>query len=263
MMGEVSPWPVVLLTDFGVSDPYVGIMKGVLASQAPNARLIDLSHEISPQNVRQAAFFLRFSISYFPKNTLFICVVDPGVGSKRNILWAKTRNHQFLAPDNGLLSWIKEPILETRIVSNSAWMRRDISSTFHGRDIFAPVAAKLFNGNSPGLLGSRTQKRIVFPWVGPFLKRDRVVGEIIFVDRFGNCVSNITNSDLERRDLKRIPEVFFRGKNLGPLRNYYAGVEEKSPLALTSSFGLLELAVRNGSFADQFKVKIGEKIECR
>ncbi len=262
-MVATSPGPIVLLTDFGTSDPYVGIMKAVIFSQAPKARLIDLSHEIPPQNVWQAAFFLRFSAAYFPKNSLFVCVVDPGVGSKRNILWAKTKNHQFLAPDNGLLSWIQEPLVECRIVSNRAWMRREVSSTFHGRDIFAPVAAKLFNGSSPKLLGPRTEKRAHVPWPSPFWRRDRVEGEIIFVDRFGNCVSNITQGDLEKRNFKRRPEIFFRGKSLGPLWNCYSEVQENRPLALTSSFGLLELAVCNGSFAEKSEVKIGEKIVCR
>jgi hypothetical protein len=258
-----TPGLIVLLTDFGLKDPYVGILKGVIASKAPEARIIDLSHEVSPQNVAQAAFFLRASTPHFPQGSLFVCVVDPGVGSRRNILWVKTRQHQFLAPDNGVLSWIEDPILESRTVANRRWMNPDISNTFHGRDIFAPVAAQLIQGKPGHLLGPETVKTVSCPWPKTLLISDKIAGEIIFIDRFGNCISNIESSKLRGLRFKREPQIFFRGKNLGPLRRHYAEVLKNRPLCLTSSFGLLELAVREGSFAARFKAQIGEKIECR
>ncbi len=263
MKEKKTPGLIVLLTDFGLKDPYLGILKGVIASKVPEAKIIDLSHEVSPQNVKEAAFFLRAATPYFPAGALFVCVVDPGVGSQRNILWVKTRRHQFLAPDNGVLSWIQEPILESRIVSSREWMNSDISNTFHGRDIFAPVAVELIKGKPVRLLGPKTLKKVNDPWPQPLLKPGKAEGKIIFIDRFGNCISNIEASKLRVLNFKRDPEIFFRGKSVGPLRRHYAEVPKNRPLCLDSSFGLLELAVRDGSFAARFKSQIGEKIECR
>ncbi len=263
MKKEKASGLIVLLTDFGLKDPYVGILKGVIASKVPEAKIIDLSHDISPQNVAQAAFFLRASTPYFPPGALFVCVIDPGVGSQRNILWVKTNKHQFLAPDNGVLSWIEDPILESRIVANRRWMNSDISNTFHGRDIFAPVAAELIKGKTARLLGPKTLRKVICPWLKPLLNSDKISGEIIFIDHFGNCISNIEPSKLRGLNFKRELRIFFRGKNWGPLRRHYAEVLKNQPLCLTSSFGFLELAIREGSFSARFKAQIGEKIECR
>ncbi len=142
-------------------------------------------------------------------------------------------------------------------------MNSDISNTFHGRDIFAPVAAELIKGKPARLLGPKTLKNVSCPWPKPLLNSDRILGEIIFIDHFGNCISNVEPSKLRVLNSKREPQIFFRGKNWGPLRRHYAEVLKNQPLCLTSSFGFLELAVREGSFSARFKAQIGEKIECR
>ncbi|MDE2238229.1 MAG: SAM-dependent chlorinase/fluorinase, partial [Elusimicrobia bacterium] len=144
---------IALLTDFGLQDPYVGVMKGVIADLAPRAKVVDLCHGLPPQDVRGAALFLRQSAPYFPKATLFVVVVDPGVGSDRRVLYARTRRHSFLAPDNGALSWLPDPVLEWRSVVRRSLFLAQVSSTFHGRDLFAPVAARLSRGLPPSRLG--------------------------------------------------------------------------------------------------------------
>lgn len=251
--------PVVLLTDFGLSDPFVGVMKGVLASRRPGVEVIDLTHAVAPQDVRQAAFVLMESAAYFPSGSLFVCVVDPGVGSKRRILWARSARRQFLAPDNGLLSWAarREPLLELRAVTNRRLFLKPVSGTFHGRDVFAPVAAALAGGLEPARLGPRVRglKRLPFPV--PRRGRLRVRGEILAFDRFGNAVTNLTASELPRGS-----RLGHRGADLGPLRTHYAAGPEGAPAAVAGSSGFVELSVRDGSFARRARASVGDPVEA-
>ena len=170
---------LALLTDFGTSDPYVGVIKGVVLERRPDAAIVDLAHGIAAQNVRQAAFVLMQSLDYFPGGTLFLCVVDPGVGSDRRILWARGSRHQFLAPDNGLLSWVeqRETLRELRSVTNRKLFNEPVSPVFHGRDIFAPVAAALAGGAAPDTLGPRVPDMVRFPFPEPRRSRGRLRGE--------------------------------------------------------------------------------------
>lgn len=250
--------PVVLLTDFGQRDPYVGIMKGVLLARAPGATLVDLCHELPPQDVSAAAYCLLSSVPYFPPGSLFVTVVDPGVGSQRRILWARGKRHQFLFPDNGCASWLEglEPFLEARHVADSKWRLPDPSSTFHGRDIFAPVAAALWKGLSPARLGPRVKSwvRLPFPPVEPHGAVKR--GWIIAVDRFGNAVTNIRAGDLRPG-----AEVRFKGRSLGPVRSHYGQVEPKAPVTLLGSAGFLELSVRGGDFAGAWGARAGDPVD--
>lgn len=257
MNSEILKSPIVLLTDFGTNDPYVGVMKGVITGRAPRATLIDLSHGIPPQNIRAAAFCLKSSVSFFPKNSIFVSIVDPGVGSQRKILWARSQNHQFLAPDNGILSWIPDPLIEIRAVSNQDVMLSTISSTFHGRDIFAPVSAALRMGFSPSRLGPKVKPSVHIPFPEPVLRKNTLIGEILYVDRFGNAVTNLKQTNVFRAN-----KIFFRKKDLGFPRDHYTQAPQGKPLALIGSFGFLELSVNGGNFADRFSVRIGEKIKC-
>jgi len=250
---------VALLSDFGTNDPFVGLMKGVLLSRAPNLTLIDITHQVPPQDVQTAAFFLMTAIPYMPKGTLFMTVVDPTVGTGRGIVWAKTENYQFIAPDNGLVSWVeqKEPIVEARFISNSSLFMESISSTFHGRDIMAPVAAAIAKGLPEKKIGPVFGEYRRLPFPKPVRAGNRVTGQVIAIDHFGNVVTNI------RRDLLSARGVYsVAGRMLKDLKLTYASVPEGEALAVIGSFGFLEFSVRNGNFARTFDVKIGAPVEA-
>ena len=249
--------PVVLLTDFGHRDPYVGVVKGVILSLCPKAALVDLCHELPPQDVGAAAFALRAGAGYFPKGSLFVCVVDPGVGSRRRILWARTADQQFLAPDNGLLGWLKDPVIEFRSLENSGLWLPERSATFHGRDIFAPVAGRLAAGLRPERLGPRVEDVQPNPFPQPASGRTGVRGSILLVDRFGNAVTNLSLSHVACRG-----GIVFKGRRL-PLLHHYAEARPGEPLALIGSSGYLELSVRNGDFGRRFRARPGDPVHAR
>jgi len=249
--------PIVLLSDFGHHDPYVGVMKGVILSFCPKAAIVDLGHELPPQDVTAAAFTLRVSAPYFPKGSLFVCVVDPGVGSQRRILWARTARHQFLAPDNGLLSWVQEPFIEVRSVENRRLWLPQVSATFHGRDIFAPVAGRLGAGLKPRELGPQAADFQRLPFPEPSLDRRGVRGSILMIDRFGNAITN-----LRPEHLAFASSVACKGRCL-PLRRHYAEAKTKEPLALIGSSGYLELSIRNGDFSRAFQARPGDQVHAR
>ena len=250
--------PIALLTDFGNNDPFVGIMKGVILSIAPKAQIVDLCHGVPPQDVRTAAFHLRVSSTYFPKGTLFVIVVDPGVGTARKVLWARTAKHQFLAPDNGVLSWVDEPLVELREVSNHKLYLNKVSSTFHGRDIFAPVAGRLARGTAPSLLGPEAKPSWAIDFPAVEYEKGLVRGEIIGFDRFGNAVTNIP-----RESILDGARIQYAGSDLGALSPTYAGRPSGSVMAIVGSSGFLELAVRDGNFRQHFKASPGDKVDSR
>ncbi|MBI4377432.1 MAG: SAM-dependent chlorinase/fluorinase [Elusimicrobia bacterium] len=251
-------FPIALLTDFGSRDSFVATMKGVILSLAPKAPIIDLCHEIPPQDLRAAAFQLRTAEPYFPPASLFVCVVDPGVGSRRKIIWGENGRHQFLAPDNGLLSWLQRPIRRWRSVENKGLFLPKLSATFHGRDIFAPVAARLWLGLPPARLGPAMDRPIVLPFPKVEATAKGVRGEILYIDRFGNAITNLSHADIG--DCR---SVAFRGKSLGAPRSQYAQTERGRPLALFGSSGFLELSVRDSHFAKRFHARPGNRVDCR
>jgi len=250
---------IALLSDFGTHDPFVGAMKGVLLSKAPGLTIIDITHQIPPQDIQTAAFYLMAATPYMPKGTLFMCVVDPTVGTGRGIVWARTENHQFIAPDNGLISWVdqKERIIEARFISNSSLFMENISSTFHGRDIMAPVAAAIAKGLPEKKIGPLFPAYRRFPFPAPVKAGNRINGQVIAIDHFGNVVTNIKRDYLSARAVFNIADRMIKG-----LKLTYASVPEGEALALVGSFGFLEFSVRNGSFARTFEVKIGSVVEA-
>lgn len=252
---------LVLLTDFGYQDPFVGVLKGVLLSRAPKARILDLTHGIAPGDVSTAAFWLMSCFFYFPKGSLFVVVVDSGVGSERKILWARTKNYRFLAPDNGALSWVekKEAFLEVREVSNPKFFLSPVSSTFHGRDIFAPAAAALLKGAAARSLGPRVSdfSKVDFP--SPVvLPSGRVSGKILAVDHFGNAVTSFAAQELRPDD-----QFLLHGKNLGPLKKSYSQAEIGKPVAVLGSSGFVELSLRQSSLAREWGVRSGDTVEIK
>lgn len=245
---------IALLSDFGSRDHYVGVMKGVILSRAPNVTIVDISHDIAPQDVHSASYILWASYQYFPKRTIFLTVVDPGVGSERKIICVQTDKYYFLAPDNGLLKFIlgETDSPEVYAVDNRKYFLPDVSSTFHGRDIFASLCGHLANGISPARLGKKTHpdtKPEHFAIIEP-LKTRAVHGEIIHIDHFGNLVTNfrlrggnvlrgtIMLQAYSRRHRVRMIKTF--------VHNYAEGLG-KSPFVLVGSNGLLEISVKNGS----------------
>ncbi|MBI4803262.1 MAG: SAM-dependent chlorinase/fluorinase [Elusimicrobia bacterium] len=250
---------IALLSDFGIHDPFVGAMKGVILSRAPALTIIDITHHIPPQDIRAAAFYLMTAMPYMPKGTLFIAVVDPTVGTGRGILWAKTANYQFIAPDNGILSWVeeREKIKEARFINKTDLFMPHISSTFHGRDIMAPVAAAIARGLPENHIGPLLNDYRRFPFPRPAKTGNRVAGRIITVDRFGNAITNLTRHYINARSIFTVSDKIIKG-----LKLTYASVAEGEAMALIGSFGFLEFSIRNGNFAGVFGVKPGDEVEA-
>lgn len=239
-----APPRVTLLTDFGPKDTYVGIMKGVIATIAPQAVVEDLSHGVRPQDVAEAAFLLASAYRYFPPGTIHVAVVDPGVGSARAILAMEFGGFRFVAPDNGLLGGVLRGRAPTRMVrvEEARYFLQPVSATFHGRDILAPVAAHLAAGVSVDQLGPPHDAHCPAPWPAPRQTQKGWEGEIIHVDHFGNCVTNFVPGERAPHGVVVLP-----GDRRVAVHGHYAAVASGEALAVVGSSGYLELAVRDGS----------------
>lgn len=245
---------VTLLTDFGTADYYVGAVKGAILSVNPEAVIVDLTHEIPPRDIAAGAFTLLAAYKTFPAGTIHVGVVDPGVGSTRRPIIVRANEQFFIGPDNGIFTYIydREPSRQVFHVSAEKYFRPDPSSTFHGRDIFAPVAAALSNGVKPRKFGPKISDAVRLPvsLEPEVLKNGDVRARIIHIDRFGNCVTNIT------RDLVK-PNASLRvnSKTIRNFRNFYGEESGNAPFAIWGSAGFLEISVNGGSAADILKVK--------
>ncbi|MBN2102803.1 SAM-dependent chlorinase/fluorinase [bacterium] len=250
---------ITLLTDFGLSDPYAGVMKGVILGICPEARLVDISHDITPQNIEMAAFILEKSVPYFPTDTIHCVVVDPGVGTSRKVLIARVKGHLFVAPDNGVLKRIINTAQAHEVfhADRAEFFLKKISATFHGRDIFAPLAAHLANGVKPEQIGEPLDQYVRGEIREPELQKGRITGEIIYFDRFGNAVTNISRTMLKGLGNIRID---IRHHTIQGLVSAYSQVKPGEPLAIIGSFENLEIAVREGSAREQIPLKYGDKI---
>ena len=257
--------PIVLLTDFGFRDSYVGVMKGVIKKRCPDADVIDLSHNIMPQDVAEAAFVLAGAYAYFPEETVFVNVVDPGVGSDRKIVCMRANKQVFLAPDNGLLSIVANETGADRFyeVSNADYFLPKVSGTFHGRDIFAPVAAHIASGVPLSELGPPLSGVQQLKLRRPVYGTDGTLrGEIVYVDHFGNLTTNISTQMLQatfRRPLEAI-EVSVAQTVIRGLRRAYTDVEQGQLLALIGSSGYLEVAVNGGSAEKLLRCEKGDSV---
>jgi S-adenosylmethionine hydrolase len=257
---------VTLTTDFGLADPYVAEMKGVLLQEGPpDLRLVDLSHEFAPFDIAAAALFLRAAVPRFPRDTVHLVVVDPGVGSARQAIIARLAGQTLVGPDNRVFGYLFDGSEEVFAIAPDR-AQRAISSTFHGRDLFAPVAAKLAAGWACEQLGKRVEsyQHMVFPLVE--FAGDTLAGRVIHIDRFGNLITNITQSVLlgllggldPSRALVSMGERSVRG-----LVDHYAQGKPGELVALVGSNGLLELAVREGNAAQRFGVEIGKHVRVQ
>jgi len=238
---------VVLLTDFGLRDHYVAVMKGVMLSLCPRVRFIDLTHEIPPQDVKEGAYILGVSYRYFPEETIFLAVVDPGVGTSRKGVVLRAGPYYFVGPDNGLFTWVvkQESDFVIRALTNPGYFRPQISNTFHGRDIFAPTAAHLACGRPFEEVGPVINELVLLPWPEVRRKGPFVLGQVIHVDRFGNLITNISRRQLAGHRIKRI-----RYKDLEiPLVSTYGVARKGEVVALFGSEDFLEIALVEDSAA--------------
>jgi S-adenosylmethionine hydrolase len=274
---------VTLTTDFGTVDSYVGTMKGVILGIAPNARLVDISHEIAPQNVRQAAYVLYTAYPFFPPHAVHLAVVDPGVGSARRPIALRTPAGTFVGPDNGVFSYVMagEPLEALVELADPQYRLARVSHTFHGRDIFAPAAAHLAAGVPIADLGPPLSDPVIFPFPRLEVALDEITGEVLHADRFGNVTTSIGqlvwSGDrllLEPAFRKAAGEetvqlkaseatVVVTGQEIVGVRRAYAEVEPGGVLALVGSGGHLEIAVREGSAAQTLGLCTGDVVVLR
>jgi len=270
---------ITLTTDFGYDDAYVAAVKGAILNINPEANIIDVSHSIKPQDILQAAFILSAAYRYFPKQTVHLAIVDPGVGSDRRGVILKTLSAIFVAPDNGILSYIIDDLfaiegraltqqghdlkeivfkkgVEAAAITDPRFWRHPVSPTFHGRDIFAPVAAGLSLGISPYEFGEKINSVRFLPVPKPLLDPDgNLVGQVLHVDRFGNLITNIRSNDLPGKNV--VTEV--AGYRIQGISDYYA--QKEGVMAVAGSSGYLEISLRDGSACDFLATAVGEVIK--
>lgn len=266
---------ITLTTDFGLTDAYVAAMKGVILSINPQAKLIDICHTIRPQNIQQAAFVLSTACHFFPKHTIHMVVVDPGVGTERQAIILRTPQADFVAPDNGVLSYVIQqfpvkprkanrhqvklaPELEAVAITKAQFWRSPVSPTFHGRDIFAPVAAQLSLGYPPIDFGEPVTSLTALPLPQPYhTSASTLVGHVLHIDNFGNLITNIKSADL--------PEPPFTieagNQSIRSLSRTYA--EGGGLLALIGSSGYLEVALNGGNASTFLDAKVGDEVKIR
>jgi S-adenosylmethionine hydrolase len=256
---------LAFLSDFGLKDPYVGIVKAVMLGINPTLSVVDISHQITHQDVISGAFVLGSAFREFPSGTVFLSIVDPGVGSQRVGLLAVTERYTFLAPDNGLLSMVFRYSKKVTCFSieNSHYFRHPVSDTFHGRDIFAPVAAHLSLGVKPHSFGPPYPDPVRLPWPEPIIRDQYIEGEVIYVDGFGNLILNIPGDLIRHREsVSRQSKANIKGRELS-LLSTYSDVAKGKPLVVIGSSGFLEVAVNQRSAAEMFGAGIGEPVVIR
>ncbi|NVM23064.1 MAG: SAM-dependent chlorinase/fluorinase [Desulfobacterales bacterium] len=262
---------ITLLTDFGLEDEYAGVMKGVILSINVGVRLVDLTHNVRRHDIVQAALAINASFRYFPKGSIHVIVVDPGVGGRRNIICLKKEGHFFIAPDNGVLSLVTQDgrVDEICAVTNDSYFLKPVSNTFHGRDIFAPVAAHLSKGVDMLRLGQKLALSDIvrLDVAAPFLSSaDELVGQIISIDHFGNIVANIDKEIFEKfaKETRSKDVVISLGKfKIQGVSESYDTVKAGFPLAVFGSRNLLEISVNQADASTYFKAGIGQAVKVR
>lgn len=263
-MAFVPNSSITLTTDFGQDDPFAGIMKGVILSVNPNARIVDITHGVPAYDILAGAMALQSSYSYFPKGTIHVAVVDPGVGTSRRPLLAVSDGHAFVGPDNGLLARAIGSEQNVRVfhLTEQEYFLKPLSQTFHGRDIFAPVAAWLSLGKGPKSFGAVIDDWIQLDWPAPRRVGNSLFGTVLRVDRFGNLVTNISTADLASFAIQEI-EIDIKGRTIRRICSSYAEVPSGEPFAIVGSAGLLEISVRQASAASLLGAGPLQELEVR
>lgn len=278
MNGMESPL-ITLFTDFGYADAYVGVMKGVIHRIYPQARIADLTHGIPPGEIGAGAFALLSAYRYFPQGTIFVCVIDPGVGSSRKAMAPRAGGYTFIAPDNGLLSYIVQELggYEAVALTNTDYQLGNMSATFHGRDVFAPAGAHLANGAAFESFGERLSSIVQLPEPQCKVGRKYVTGEIVYIDQFGNAITSIGRIERSAEDrltltplfgkkrepftLPANPNVKFYHWNIPNISHTYADGTPDQMIALIGSSGFLELALNQDNFAFCAGAQIGDQVQ--
>jgi len=250
---------ITLLTDFGDAGYYVGSMKGVIVNINPDIQIVDISHTVSPQNIEEGAFILKQVYHYYPEGTIHVVVVDPGVGSARRIIAVDSGDYIFLAPDNGVLKYIFEDYADYRVieVNNRKYFLNNVSPTFHGRDIFAPIASHLSLGLHITDLGEEISNYHKPEITKAVRKENKITGQVIYIDSFGNCITNISSELLGSKK-----EIQIRIKNLvlSEIKSNYSEVSKGDVLALLGSSGTMEISVNQGNAQKQYGLRVGERV---
>jgi S-adenosyl-L-methionine hydrolase (adenosine-forming) len=248
---------ITLLTDFGLKDPYVGLMKGVILSINPDIHLVDLTHEVEPQNVTEACFLIKESFPFFGKGSVHVCVIDPTVGSDRRAIVLEHDGHFFVGPDNGLFSLAIDERSRAYQIENERYMQKDVSHTFHGRDIFAPVAAHLSLGLAPSALGKKVDDPVLLLGLHPTIRGHTLTGKVVRIDRFGNLVSNISTGSFNRFVKERSFQIRLGDMAFETLsRSYF----EDPYTCIVGSSGYLEFGLFRGNLAEEKHIKKGDGI---
>jgi S-adenosylmethionine hydrolase len=254
---------ITLTTDFGLADSYVGVMKGVILSIDPTATIVDISHDIAPQDVQEAAYVIYTAYPYFPLDTVHVVVVDPGVGSQRRAIALQAAHARFVAPDNGVLSYAlaREEMRQAVSLTNSRYHRPTVSHTFQGRDIFAPVAAHLARGVPLTELGEPLAEIVTLPLPQPQVLPDgNVVGHVLHVDRFGNLILDVREGDCI---LGQGLVLEVAGHHIKGLGRTFSDVPARELIAYIGSSGHLEIACREGNAAQSLGIGKGAEILLR
>ncbi len=255
---------ITLTTDFGLQDAYVGQLKGAILKNNISVRIIDLCHTIAAHDVLSAAITIQTGYNYFPKGTVHMVIVDPGVGTQRGILAVKAHDHLFIGPDNGALTLILEDgrFQDVHQVENASLFPAEISSTFHGRDIMAPIAAALAGGMQLDAVGPKTtiQRCVRLSIPKPTLTETTLEGEVIHIDVFGNLRTNITAADLSRYQPSRFSSIRIKGHQINTITDTYANSPTGTLVAVIDSAGYLEIAVNRGNAAELTKSHLGTEL---
>ncbi|MFW6286920.1 MAG: SAM hydrolase/SAM-dependent halogenase family protein [Candidatus Sumerlaeota bacterium] len=263
-MNQDTPPVIALLTDMGLSDWYVGAMKAVILNICPTARIVDICHKLHSQDVEDAAFMLSVCYNYFPEGSIFLCVVDPGVGSPRHAIIARTEKYSFVAPDNGLLSFVLNQAqhLEVRSIDNTDYWLENASQTFHGRDIFAPAAAHLANGVPLESFGKKMEKTERLPGIDKVsIHENSLTGQILYIDTYGNLLTNVTPDMVPKPEKPEDFRLKFKDHIILGLAPHFAAVPTNHPLMYWGSSGYLEIAINRASAQRKWDAHIGEWFE--
>lgn len=257
---------ITLTTDFGYQDPFIGVVKGAILKINPLVNIVDLTHAIRPYDIREAALTISMNYDYFPKDTIHLVVVDPGVGSNRRPILVATDDHYFIGPDNGVFSGIytvSKKTLKVVHISNEEYFLKKDSSTFQARDVFAPVAAYLSKDAKISNFGEGITDYVKIPFPVSQIRDGSIHGEVIFIDRFGNAITNIKSSEIAK--LKRskpsvITKVLLKDREI-PLQDFYAKAQDKGLYSLINSSDLLEFFVYIGNASLDNGISIGDSAE--
>jgi len=256
------PAVITLTTDFGLADPFVGIMKGVILNLLPTVQIIDITHTIEPQNTRQAALVLESAHRYFPKNTVHLVVVDPEVGSARRPIAVKTKSAVFVGPDNGVLTPAIDSSSKAYELTESNYFLDPQSSTFHGRDVFAPAAAWIAKGTALSEMGRKISDPQILNFPQPTVHTNTITGEIVYIDRFGNLISNVPEKLLRALKMESLT-LHIGGHRIRGVTSHYSQCQPGEIGCLLNSWGKLEIFCREGNAQSKLNCPVGTSLTIK